>query len=475
MTRSLRPAAPSSASGADREHPRLSQNVELCGRSHAPGFSQPQWLVREGDRFLQVSELLYRLAEHLDGHNATYEELADRLTAATAWEVTPDAARGLVDKLRPLGLLDEPQGPPLDVAPPSQSPPPSWQSPLLTRASLKVVGAQRLDRPSDVLKHMFRPEVLIAILPIAALAHVWMYAEQGIFDAVQQVLLAPASVLAVLAVVILGGLAHELGHAAALRFAGGRARSIGVGVFVIFPIFYTDVTDTYRFGRRDRLRVDLGGFYFHLLFTTLLIAAYLPTRAEFLLVVVGLINLDTLRQLIPFLRLDGYWALCDLVGVPDLHQQAAQYLRRRDGGSRAPSLRKWPARIALAYMAIAIPVLGGVLVLLALRFPMLAETTWTSLQLQADALSIAWSAGDLVAVASSAAQILMMLLPVIGFTTITYLVVRALAPSLLRRAAPPDDTPSARPAPAVESPSATGTERGFRTGAGRPGGLRQVQ
>jgi hypothetical protein len=38
---------------------------------------------------------------------------------------------------------------------------------------------------------------------------------------------------------------------------------MGVGIYLVWPAFYTDVTDAYRLPRRSRLRVDLGGLYFN--------------------------------------------------------------------------------------------------------------------------------------------------------------------------------------------------------------------
>ena len=58
---------------------------------------------------------------------------------------------------------------------------------------------------------------------------------------------------------------HETGHAAACAYGGGRPGAIGFGVYLLFPAFYTDVTDSYRLSRGGRLRTDLGGLYFNVL------------------------------------------------------------------------------------------------------------------------------------------------------------------------------------------------------------------
>ena len=38
---------------------------------------------------------------------------------------------------------------------------------------------------------------------------------------------------------------------------------MGAGIYMVWPAFYTDVTDAYRLPRRARLRTDLGGIYFN--------------------------------------------------------------------------------------------------------------------------------------------------------------------------------------------------------------------
>ena len=42
---------------------------------------------------------------------------------------------------------------------------------------------------------------------------------------------------------------------------------MGAGLYLIWPAFYTDVSDSYRLSRGGRLRVDLGGLYFNAVFS----------------------------------------------------------------------------------------------------------------------------------------------------------------------------------------------------------------
>ena len=108
---------------------------------------------------------------------------------------------------------------------------------------------------------------------------------------------------------------------------GAKGTKYWSGFYLIYPAFYTDTTESYRLGRWGRVRTDLGGFYFHLLFAVGLVAAYLRSGYDILLLAILLINLDMARQLIPFVRLDGYWLLSDLTGIPDLFTQMGSFIR----------------------------------------------------------------------------------------------------------------------------------------------------
>ena len=79
------------------ERPALAPDVELVGEFQGTGFAEPQWLVRRGDRFVQLTELLYRIAEQADGRR-TVEEIVTVLRGRYA-SVDDDEVRAFVDRL----------------------------------------------------------------------------------------------------------------------------------------------------------------------------------------------------------------------------------------------------------------------------------------------------------------------------------------------------------------------------------------
>jgi hypothetical protein len=121
----------------------------------------------------------------------------------------------------------------------------------------------------------------------------------------------PADLLIVLGLSVVSAAFHECGHATGCRYGGARPGVIGVGIYLVWPSFFTNVTDSYRLSRAGRLRTDLGGLYFNLIFILALAGLYSATSAEVLLLVIAVTHLEMLEQLSPFVRFDGYFILSD--------------------------------------------------------------------------------------------------------------------------------------------------------------------
>lgn len=160
------------------------------------------------------------------------------------------------------------------------------------------------------------------------------------------------------------GLVHELGHAAALARGGGRPGPIGVGLLFVFPVLYCDVTAVALLPRRERLRVDVAGVSWHLgVGGALALAGVVWGDPTSTLVSWGALA-AAVWSLLPFLRTDGYWLLCDLLGVRGLEEPAVEGATR---GARA-ALVAW----RVGYMVF----VGLLAVLLAGRGIWLVDFVW---------------------------------------------------------------------------------------------------
>ena len=154
-----------------------------------------------------------------------------------------------------------------------------------------------------------------------------MFWEKGLASATYEAFDKPVLLLLVFAVTVFSAGFHEFGHAAAARRGGATPGAMGAGLYLVWPAFYTDVTDSYRLGRAGRLRTDLGGLYFNAIVAVVITGCGGRPGTTRLLLVVATQILQMLRQLTPLVRFDGYHVLADLTGVPDLFHRIGPTLR----------------------------------------------------------------------------------------------------------------------------------------------------
>src|SRR5206468_9834693 len=108
---------------------------------------------------------------------------------------------------------------------------------------------------------------------------------------------------------------------------GCRPGAIGVGIYVFFPVMYTDVTRTWRLPPRQRAAVDLGGVYFQSMVASAAGSWALATGSVFATWLLWMNAFSMLHMLNPMYKLDGYWLLTDLSGLSNLHARMSVTLR----------------------------------------------------------------------------------------------------------------------------------------------------
>ncbi|HLI55679.1 MAG TPA: hypothetical protein VKY26_01480, partial [Actinomycetota bacterium] len=192
----------------------------------------------------------------------------------------------------------------------------------------------------------------------------------------------------------------------------------GFGIYLLWPAFFSDLTNAYRLSRTGRLRADLGGLYFSGLAVAVLSISYAITGARWLLIVVLLQHLMVLQQCLPFLRLDGYYVLSDLVGVPDLFSQMRPLLRGLIPGRKpapSPGGLKRGARIAVRIWVLAtVPVLAAGLLLLGLRMPQILVASFQLARFDSAQVFRLALRGRLVSAAVGTVAIIVLVIPFAG-------------------------------------------------------------
>ncbi|HEX4397243.1 MAG TPA: hypothetical protein VH136_06385 [Trebonia sp.] len=399
------PAAVDGGAGAAprlADPPRLADGTELLGEFRDSGDSQPPSLVRRPDgQVIQMSKLLYLTAAALDGHRDD-AAIAAIVSAGLGKTLTAEQARYLVTaKLLPLGILAV-EGAPAATPTASQLLTVKARSTLLPERAAAAAGT--------LLRPLFRPPVIAAVLAVTAALDWWIIAVHGLGGGLAQALRDPVSMITVFGLFTASAAFHELGHAAGCRYGGARPGRIGAGIYLIWPSFFTNVTDSYRLNRAGRLRTDLGGLYFNLISILALAGLYGATNAEVLLLAIAAIHLQMLEQLLPFARFDGYWILSDLIGVPDLFARVGPILMNALTRGGRPDLRitgmRRGARAAVtAWVLCLIPVLAATLGYLLLRMPAIERALWHATATQAHATATAVTGGHYATAAVAAISV----------------------------------------------------------------------
>jgi putative peptide zinc metalloprotease protein len=353
-----------------------------------------------------MPSLLYAVAEEVDGSRG-YDEIAERVTEKIGRGVSADNVRMLAEeKLRPLGVLVQADG---------SSPQVQKLDPLLALKLRTAVMPKGLIRAlTTVFYPLFWPPVLVAMLVAIVAVDVWYFFIHGVAQSAREIAYQPVLLLMVLGLVVIATALHEIGHATAARYGGAEPGVMGVGIYIVWPAFYTDVTDAYRLGRGGRLRTDLGGVYFNGLFILLIAGAYAVTRYEPLLLLIVVMHFQVLQQFLPFLRLDGYYILSDLVGVPDMFARIKPTLKSAIPGQEteeeAAALKPWVRAVTTAWVLALIPVLGVAFGLLIFNLPRMFATAWDSLFVQLDKVSD----GSGLTIAAGVVQTIALVLPLAG-------------------------------------------------------------
>jgi len=120
---------------------------------------------------------------------------------------------------------------------------------------VQTLSPRFIDPLTRVLQVCYEPVLLFSLVVVAGLFHWWLYQEQGVTKSLEAVLYTPGGLLLTLAIMCLAGMFHELGHAAALRYGGGRVRGMGIGLYfeimvlallVAFNVVLLSVRDVFR-------------------------------------------------------------------------------------------------------------------------------------------------------------------------------------------------------------------------------------
>ena len=295
------------------------------------------YLLKTQQSFFHISQVVYEilllikegLAPADIGRQLFEKELVDEQPSESEMEAI------IEEYIRPLGVLDE-QGGIIEQ-----------KEELTTRNNSSTIFLGRTLLKSEAvvqvaerLQFLFSTRYFFHIFWSALLINTLIFIPFSQYEISTQVQKAASNVCSIspwyillyypMAISIL--LLHEFGHATPSYKNGAIPKSIGIGLYLVFPVLYADVTEAWKLDRRERMIINLGGMYMNLLANLVLFGLYYIVKDVEILrsIFIGLISLNVFTviiNLIPFIKFDGYWLYSDYFNLPNLQKKTIAYLQ----------------------------------------------------------------------------------------------------------------------------------------------------
>jgi multidrug efflux pump subunit AcrA (membrane-fusion protein) len=283
------------------------------------------------NRFYRFTSVQASVLDLLDG-NKEFEEIARFASEKHNLEVLPSQIKEFADKLQTLLLLDNPFC--WAKISESRAGNQSWLRSLL---SIKI----HIFNPNELLiglekkLRFFFSSYFLALTLILAFAALMITISNWnsiIFSFGKLFTLYSIPLIVLIIFVIMT--AHEFAHGLTLKHFGGETKEMGFLFLYFIPAFYCNVSDAWMLRKRQRLLVTLAGSYIQLFLWALATVAWRLLSEETAasracLITIGFSWVQILFNLIPLIRMDGYYLLSDIIEIPNLRPKALGFLKKR--------------------------------------------------------------------------------------------------------------------------------------------------
>jgi putative peptide zinc metalloprotease protein len=174
--------------------------------------------------------------------------------------------------------------------------------------------------------------------------------------------------------------------------------------------------------RGGRLRADLGGVYFNAVFMLLVGGLYAVTGLHWLILLIALQHLAVAQQFLPFLRLDGYYLVSDLAGVPDLFGRIrpvlASLLPGHRPARRVLELKPKVRLLVTVWVVTTVVLLTAIIGLFLVRLPQLLGIMASFVRTQAGLLPGLVRRKNIGAAVLGGVRLAALAIPLTGLTTV---------------------------------------------------------
>lgn len=189
----------------------------------------------------------------------------------------------------------------------------------------ELFGATAIDKFSETFCFLFNKVYMLLVFTITFVLNTHFFLTTNdlfVFNNKMNIYM----VAGLFVFMLLSSFFHELGHASACKYFKVRHGGIGFGLYLNFPVLYTDVTEVWKLNRTQRCVVNIAGVYFQCYWLIILLVSFLVTGNDIVRYLILITNIGFIMTLNPFFKFDGYWIASDLLGVPNLRARSKELL-----------------------------------------------------------------------------------------------------------------------------------------------------
>jgi len=189
----------------------------------------------------------------------------------------------------------------------------------------EILTADKIDMISDYLGFLFKKSILCLFISLNLFLNFYfLVTTKSLLQFNNHV--NAYTIIGLLLFVVASSFFHEIGHASACKYFGIKHGGIGFGLYLNFPVLYTDVTEIWKLKRQQRCIVNIAGVYFQMFWQSALLIIFFATENDIIRYMILTMTFGFLMTLNPFFKFDGYWIVSDLLGVPNLKKRATELL-----------------------------------------------------------------------------------------------------------------------------------------------------
>ena len=317
----------------------------------SPLGSDGKYVVKDPRRqtYFRLGPRERLLLELLDGQHDR-QSLSERFRQEFKEELSDEDIDGFLELAVARGLLETAADPAVEPPPQVAQPAPPKPAP----PGQSILAWRRTLFDPDGLYSWLEPHIrffwtrgfliLSALLIAAAAVDLWLNRDEFVSDLAEN-LRWQTLVCGGLMLIFVTAL-HESAHGLTCKHFGGEVHEVGFLLIFFMPSFFCNVSDAWLLPQKwKRLAITFAGGYFELFLWALSVFVWRATLEDTLInylawTIVSVSGVRVLFNFTPFVKLDGYYLLSDVLDIPNLRQRAldrvAARLRWLLWGARPP-------------------------------------------------------------------------------------------------------------------------------------------